>query len=146
MFQLGEYLRKRYESIIPPNVVPNKIAYLQSTDVDRTLMSAASLLAGLFPPAKDQIWNKKIMWQPVPIHTMPAKVDYILSTVIGKKCDRYDFLTKKHYDRAEYKAWHSKYNSIYKLVENKTGISIDDPWNFIMLHDTLQIHQLKRKT
>lgn len=36
------------------------------TDVDRTLMSVESNLAGLFPPSSTQIWDTDIRWQPVP--------------------------------------------------------------------------------
>lgn len=145
MFQLGEYFRRRYESILPPDVNPVKLVYAQSTDLDRTLMSAASFMAGLFPPTKEQIWNKNIRWQPVSIHTMPAKVDFVLSTTIGKRCDRYEFLKQQHYNRTEYKEWHSKHQKVYEYIESKSGVSADDPWNLMILYDTLRIHQMKDK-
>ena len=40
-------------------------------------MSAYCNLAGLFPPDVDQQFNDTILWQPIPVHTRPAKEDNV---------------------------------------------------------------------
>ena len=63
-----------------------KVIYVRSTDVDRTLMSAESNLAGLYPPKGNQVWNKDIPWQPIPVHTVELEADSLLSS--HSKCPR----------------------------------------------------------
>lgn len=67
---MGSYVRQRYGAYLSESYSPDEV-YVRSTDVDRTLMSAESHLAGLFPPTADQLWNPSIPWQPIPVHTVP---------------------------------------------------------------------------
>lgn len=61
-YKLGQWFRERYDGFLPSKYNYHDI-YVRSTDVDRTLMSAASNLAGLYPPEGDQVWNENILWQ-----------------------------------------------------------------------------------
>ncbi|KAJ8944268.1 hypothetical protein NQ318_009645 [Aromia moschata] len=47
-YELGKWFRNRYDSFLPKIYSPDDI-YVRSSDVDRTLMSAAANLAGLYP-------------------------------------------------------------------------------------------------
>uniref|UniRef100_A0A8C8VI00 acid phosphatase n=1 Tax=Pelusios castaneus TaxID=367368 RepID=A0A8C8VI00_9SAUR len=68
-YELGQYMRKRYAHFL--NTLYNQFEiYVQSTDTDQTLMSAQASLAGLYPLAGNQVWNPKILWQPIPVHTI----------------------------------------------------------------------------
>ena len=51
--------------------------HIRSTDKDRTLMSAYSVLTGLFPPEGKQKWRDGLDWQPIPVHTVPLMEDHV---------------------------------------------------------------------
>lgn len=73
---MGQWLRKRYSSLLSKTYNKDEI-YIRSTDVDRTLMSALSNLAGLYEPVAKDVWNPDIHWQPIPVHTSPEKLDSV---------------------------------------------------------------------
>lgn len=75
-YEFGRWMRDRYSKLLPEQYHRSDI-YVQSTDVDRTLMSVESHLAGLYPPVTSQIWNQNLSWQPIPIHTVPESMDYV---------------------------------------------------------------------
>ncbi|XP_076098914.1 lysosomal acid phosphatase-like [Mytilus galloprovincialis] len=79
-YYLGQILRRRYgDNLKFLNKTFNvKDVYVRSTDYDRTLMSAYCMLAGLFPPTKEDSWNENITWQPIPVHTEPTKDDHLI--------------------------------------------------------------------
>ena len=85
-FELGQWIRKRYDGFLSSNYSEQEIV-VRSTDVDRTLMSAMSNLAGLYPPAGYWQWNQDLAWQPIPVHTVPQEEDTLLSS--HATCPRY---------------------------------------------------------
>lgn len=68
MFELGLYLRRRYNKLLGDGYSYTKL-YTICTDYGRTVMSAQACLAGLFQPTDDKIWNEGSMlkWQPIPV-------------------------------------------------------------------------------
>lgn len=75
-YHLGKWLRQRYSTLLSKIYNKDEI-YVRSTDVDRTLMSALSNLAGLYEPSTTDIWNPAIDWQPIPVHTLTEKLDSV---------------------------------------------------------------------
>ncbi|XP_031627083.1 prostatic acid phosphatase-like isoform X2 [Contarinia nasturtii] len=85
-FKLGQYFRRRYHKLLGDKYSPKKV-FVRSTDKDRTLMSALANLAGLFPPHAEEKWHEDIAWQPIPVHTIPLNLDYVLRG--SSNCPRY---------------------------------------------------------
>ena len=74
--EFGKFLRDKYSGFLDKFYNKNNVV-IRSTDFDRTLMSAYSLLSGLFTPVDYQEWSKKILWQPIAVHTTDANNDMV---------------------------------------------------------------------
>lgn len=141
---MGKFFRRRYQDLIGDGDYLRDNVYIQSTDVDRTLMSAESNLAGFFPPESNEIWNGKLLWQPIPIHTLPENIDYVLA---GKKpCSRYAYALKQYKRTAEYKEILERCYPIFKYLGEKSGKSIHTIDDAQFLYDTLWIENLRNMT
>lgn len=66
-YELGQYIRKEYASFLD-DIYTEDLIEVISTNTERTKMSAQLVLAGLFPPVGQQVWNPELMWQPIPIY------------------------------------------------------------------------------
>ena len=69
-----------------------KVIYVRSTDINRTLLSAESTLAGLYPTKGNHIWGRDMPWQPIPVHTVELEADNLLYN--QPKCPRMTELDK----------------------------------------------------
>jgi hypothetical protein len=62
-----------------------------SSDVNRTKASLQLVLAGLFPPVEEQIWETGLNWQPIPFSTLPLDQDPVRDVIFIDrfpiKCD-----------------------------------------------------------
>ncbi|XP_012152497.1 prostatic acid phosphatase isoform X2 [Megachile rotundata] len=139
---LGRWLRKRYSHLLSDIYSPYDI-YIQSTDVDRTLMSAESHLAGLYPPSGNQVWDS-IKWMPIPVHTIPEDKDNVLAA--KKYCPRYDYELRKVLDSPELKKIEKENKKLYAYLTEKTGNKISSLRSVEQLYDTLFVENLYNKT
>ncbi|XP_046327990.1 prostatic acid phosphatase-like isoform X1 [Haliotis rufescens] len=117
-YSLGRFLRRRYSGFLSDKYLHTEIT-VESSDVNRCLMSAYSNLAGLYPPSGDQVWNSNIPWQPIPVHTRPRSEDNMLG--MGKHCQRYNDLKTSIYKstRAMQEAGENK--DLYTFLTRVTG-------------------------
>ena len=82
MYKLGQEFREMYEQFLATEYISENV-YTLSSYADRCQMSAQLLLAGLYPPVKEQIWNTNIMWQPIPVHYLQRHLDNVSITFEG---------------------------------------------------------------
>lgn len=57
--ELGKWFRRRYDGILGERYSANDV-YVQSTDVDRAIMTAQTNLAALYKPTYDEVWNNDL--------------------------------------------------------------------------------------
>lgn len=142
-YHLGQYFRKRYDALLGKKYSPNKI-YVQSSDFDRTLMSAQVCLAGLFPPSDDEIWNPDCLWQPIPAHTMPRKSDYLIA--IETNCPKYKNLQKKYITESiEYRRIFTEYTDQIQYWSEMSGLNLKTTYDIYQLHKILTIEKEQNK-
>ncbi|KAE8606595.1 hypothetical protein XENTR_v10010797 [Xenopus tropicalis] len=120
-WDLGQELRARYKGFLNESYNRHEI-YVQSTNVDRTLMSAEANLAGLYPPKGSQIFNPNITWQPIPVHTVPESEDKLLKFPLTP-CPEYLRLQEETRQSAEFVNMTRDNEAFLRMVANKTGLS-----------------------
>lgn len=76
LFDVGGSLRKRYDDFLGHIYTPD-VLDAWSTGTNRTKMSIELVLAGLWPPAPTQMWNKQLPWQPIPYNYVPMSEDTV---------------------------------------------------------------------
>ncbi|TRZ25018.1 hypothetical protein HGM15179_002035, partial [Zosterops borbonicus] len=127
LYELGQYMRKRSSHFL-------SVIYVQSTDCDHTLMSAQASLAGLYPPTQGQIWNLRILWQPIPVHS--ATLLYLPFS----HCPKYKKLLRETFATGDFQRQFKHYKQLLKFLATHTGyplkkLTTERIWK---LSDTLQ--------
>ncbi|XP_042328138.1 prostatic acid phosphatase-like [Sceloporus undulatus] len=118
-YELGQYIKQRYSNFLNATYKREEIL-IQSTETDRTIMSAQANLAGLFPPTGDQIWNAELLWQPIPVHVVPKEHDPKLRYPMFN-CPRYLELLKETMTSREFQAKIQPYQEFIKTISFYSG-------------------------
>ncbi|XP_019338879.2 prostatic acid phosphatase [Alligator mississippiensis] len=145
-YMLGQYLRKRYAHYLSTIYKQCEI-YVQSTDSDQTLMSAQATLAGLYPLDSGQAWNPKILWQPIPVHTVPLSHDHLLYLPFPN-CPRYNELQKRTFVTREFQKQLKHYRPFLRFLAAHTGYPVSslNTARIGNLYDTLQYEDANNYT
>ncbi|CAL8111037.1 unnamed protein product [Orchesella dallaii] len=142
-YRLGKFIRSRYDEFISRDYSPYEIL-VQSSDVDRALMSASTNLAGLYPPADNfSTWNQNLTWQPIPIHSLASQLDNKLR--LNASCPRYDELRTQFRSSDIMHQINEENKDLYEYLTNHSGRSIHDPQQVDYLYDVLYIENLYHK-
>lgn len=107
-------------------------------------MSASHNMAAMFPPTNKQIWNEKLRWAAVPVHTIPEELDLVLA--MKKPCPLYDEAYEKYKNSDEIQSIIKKHKKLFEYLEEKTGKKIRKICKVKSIYSTLWIEQLKNYT
>ncbi|KAG5881015.1 hypothetical protein JTB14_016753 [Gonioctena quinquepunctata] len=137
--ELGKWLRKRYDGFLPP-LYSEKDIYVRSTDVDRSLMSAESNLAGLYPPVSHQVWDDEIKWQPIPVHSEPQQEDVLLAA--KKPCPKYDNLQDQLFKTDYFRNISHQNHDLFAYLTRYSGETVSSVETVEYLYNTLFVETL----
>lgn len=144
-YDLGKWLHQRYRHIIGDKYSAGKI-YVRSTDVDRTLESAMSNLAGMFPPKNDAVWNENIFWNPIPIHTVSRRKDIILPNYDPPPCALYEKSLNEVKQLKRFQDLNIKAKELYDFVTEQTGQKITNMDAAYIFLDAILIETFYNRT
>lgn len=134
-------MHQRYESFIG-TYSPDKISIL-SSDYDRTICSANLVLAALFPPEDNQIWNDDLLWQPIAVHSLPKKLDYLID---GTACARYMKALREYETSAAIKTFTAQHQELCEYLELHSGQPVNNLKHIRDLYIVLLTEQQSNKT
>ncbi|CAG9858195.1 unnamed protein product [Phyllotreta striolata] len=135
-YALGQFSRKRYSNWLPATY-SSKDIYAQTTDVDRTHMSAQANLYGLYPATGNQVWRKNVNWQPIPLHPANTKT----FSVYPQGCPNYNALRQEVDSNEEYTNIDKTYADLYRYISQNTNtpnVTLDDVftlWDSLLIED-----------
>lgn len=139
LFSLGKWLRYRYNTRLLDTVYKFDQIYVQSSDTDRTITSANTCLAGLYPPTENQKWMDDLLWQPIPVHIVPKAYDKITLADNIINCEFYRLLRKNAYASSEIQEIKFKHKLLLDFLTEHTGFPINGT-NEVFLYSFLVLY------
>nr|XP_023025530.1 lysosomal acid phosphatase-like [Leptinotarsa decemlineata] len=132
LYNLGKFTRERYKEALPVAYSPDFI-HAETTEFDRTHMSAQCYLQGLFPPTIKELWNPRIFWSPIPVH--PTKVVTTFQPCAQRSKEHDRVLNEEPY----FKNIDATYASTYEYLSEHAGLNQTTLSDSFFIYDTLFI-------
>ncbi|CAG9832184.1 unnamed protein product [Diabrotica balteata] len=136
-YDLGKFTRKRYQGWLSTRY-DKKDFYAQTTDFERTQMSALANIYGLYPAKNDQVWYPATDWQPIPVHVADPNVlaPFPPASCVGYYREKANYLSSK-----ESLAIDAKYFYVYEYLTKKIGANITSYAQIHPIFDSLEVEQ-----
>ncbi|KAF5285959.1 hypothetical protein FQR65_LT13030 [Abscondita terminalis] len=139
-YNLGGFLRSRYNQFLGPVYRPNDIKAF-SSDYSRTKNSLQLVLAGLYPPQNTDLeWNPYLNWNPIPFDTILPRDNRMLTLPLNF-CPRYVNEVEKYFKSERVKEVESKYVDLYEYVSVNSGLNVTSVEHLGDLYDILHTEE-----
>ncbi|KAJ8984752.1 hypothetical protein NQ317_005017 [Molorchus minor] len=132
-YKIGKALRRRYNKFLSNFTLDTVDS--RCTDYNRTKMSLQLVLASLFPPTGEHVWQKKLNWQPVPFNYWPLEDDHVLGDTL-KNCPKYKQEFFDYLLSSEAKGLYENFTRLHEYLEEHTGQKLNSKL-FAALYFTL---------
>lgn len=132
MYKVGQVLRNQYDGFLAEHYICTEFM-AQSTMVERTYMSAATLLAGLYPPKTFQMWNPSINWQPIPVYSTTLDKSFI--ALYPSVCPR--FWKEQNHSKANFGDKNPNYTNLFNILTKYTGKTVESISDMYDIWDAL---------
>ncbi|CAG9766713.1 unnamed protein product [Ceutorhynchus assimilis] len=119
-YNIGKELRSRYYEFLRDDKFTLDTVDARCTDYNRTKMSLQLVLASLFPPRGNYVWENRLDWQPVPFNYWPVKEDHVLADPL-ENCPRYNKLFWNYLNSSEGRKLYENYTEVIQYLEHHTG-------------------------
>uniref|UniRef100_A0A914XP43 Uncharacterized protein n=1 Tax=Plectus sambesii TaxID=2011161 RepID=A0A914XP43_9BILA len=149
-FNLGAQLRAMYSPHFISSIYNSNEVYVRSTDYDRALMSAMSVMAGLFPagtagvhyPSASAVPNWPYHWSPIPIHALDFAGNHILNPFAN--CPRAAQLLANIQRSALYRKIALEKQPLFNFLTVNTGMRVSLGSGIHTLQDALLIEKTNK--
>nr|XP_022907403.1 venom acid phosphatase Acph-1-like [Onthophagus taurus] len=120
-YKIGTTIRQKYNKLLGDVYTPD-ILYAISSHLPRTKASLEGILAGLYPPSKELIWNKDLLWEPIPYDYVPIKENKLFTPLIT--CPNWPIMLAENYQKyLPTDLVFQKYNYLLPFLMEKTGMT-----------------------
>ncbi|OXU25640.1 hypothetical protein TSAR_013982 [Trichomalopsis sarcophagae] len=110
-YKIGQLLRERYSEFLGELFRPEYV-HAVSSDYDRTKASLQLVLASLYTPSDELVWNKDLDWMPIPTHYAPKKLDALFS--MWTECPKFDKAWQKLMKSSDIKQQVTQFEDLFK--------------------------------
>lgn len=98
----------------------------------------------MFQPKGIQVWNPYLPWQPVPVHTVPAKYDNLLAEPLPA-CPAYEHATKDLLNSPRFLEINKKSQPLYHYLTENTGYPVNSLASAFSVRDTIFVESTHHK-
>lgn len=99
-------------------------------------MSAQSNLAGFYTPIGRQVWNTRLPWQPIPVHTKPLDSDYLIGGQVPSTCSSYQKAYANYLQSPQMKLKQQKAKPFFDFISKQMNATVDDFFDLLLVRDS----------